>query len=192
MNKKVFALSLIILSMLLCITITKAQISPEPDEVTAWTNKPEYAPGEKGTLYVAFYNSRNEAVAVKNVTVTYNAWKAYIGGTWVGNETYTMDVPLSGKATKLLNDVVEITFTMPTDGRARDTTVNVRVGTDKGFENGGTTIHLIETSRYMEQIVTLFTIQAVLLIVCTVIIAATIFLSARRPQVMWKAEEKGE
>jgi len=40
--------------------------------------------------------------------------------------------------------------------------------------------------------VTLFTIQAVLLIVCTVIIAATIFLSARRPQVTWKAEEKGE
>lgn len=189
MNKKIFALSLLILSMLLCISITKAQ---EPDEVTLWTNKSAYAPGEKGTLYVAFYNNRNEAVAIKNVTVTYNAWKAYIGGTWVGNETYTMDVPLSGKTTKLLNEVVEITFTVPTDGRAVDTTVDVRIGTDKGFENGRITIRLVETSRYMEQIVTLFTIQAVLLIVCTVIIAATIFLSARRPQVMWKAEEKGE
>ncbi|MGB9778798.1 MAG: hypothetical protein ACP5LB_02435 [Candidatus Bathyarchaeia archaeon] len=189
MNKKILALSLIILSMLLYISIAKAQ---EPNEVTAWTNKQEYAPGEKGTLYIAFYNNRNEAVAVKNVTLIYYAWRAYIGGAWVGNETYTMDVPLSGKTTKLLNDVVEITFTVPTDGRAVETNVGVIVGTDKGYEYGGATIKIVETSRYMEQIVTLFTIQAVLLIVCTVIIAATIFLSARRPQVMWKAEEKGE
>jgi hypothetical protein len=28
--------------------------------------------------------------------------------------------------------------------------------------------------------------------VCTVIIAATIFLSVRRPQVTWKAEEKAQ
>ncbi|MDI6848082.1 MAG: hypothetical protein QMD23_08195 [Candidatus Bathyarchaeia archaeon] len=191
MNKKIFALNLIILSMLLCISLVNAA-TPEPLEVTAWTNKQEYAPGEKGTIYVSFYNNRNEAVAIKNVTLTYDAWRAYIGGVWVGNETYTMDEPLSGKKTKLLNEVVEITFTVPTDGRAVDTNVAVEVGTDKGFEYGETTIHIIKTSRYMEQIVTLFTIQAVLLIVCTVIIAATIFLSARRPQVMWKAEEKGE
>jgi len=44
----------------------------------------------------------------------------------------------------------------------------------------------------MEQIITLFTIQVVLLIVCTIIIAATIFLSARRPRITWKAEEKVE
>jgi hypothetical protein len=42
----------------------------------------------------------------------------------------------------------------------------------------------------MDQIITLFTIQVVLLIVCTIIIAATIFLSTRRPQIMWKTEEK--
>jgi hypothetical protein len=40
----------------------------------------------------------------------------------------------------------------------------------------------------MDKIITLFTIQAVLLIICTIIIAATIFLSVRRPRVTWKKE----
>jgi hypothetical protein len=44
----------------------------------------------------------------------------------------------------------------------------------------------------MDKLVTLFTVQVVLLIVCTIIIAATIFLSARKPQVTWKAEEKAQ
>jgi methionine aminopeptidase len=104
-----------------------------------------------------------------------------------------MDVPISGKSTKLINDVVDITFTVPTDGRAVDTSVKVEIGTDKGFEYGYASINLQEpTPKYMEQIATLFTIQVVLLIVCTIIIAATIFLSARRPSLVWKAEEKAE
>jgi hypothetical protein len=189
LKKKMFALSLIILSMMLCASLANAQ----PYEVTVWPNKAEYAPGEKGTLNVAFYNDRNDAVAIKNVTILYYSWIAYVDGTWVGNETHTMDVPVSGKSAKLINDVVDITFTVPTDGRAVDTSVRVEIGTDKGFEYGYATINVQETPpKYMEQIATLFTIQVVLLIVCTIIIAATIFLSARRPQVTWKAEEKEE
>ncbi|MEM2971720.1 MAG: hypothetical protein QW270_04785 [Candidatus Bathyarchaeia archaeon] len=191
MKKKMFALSLLILSMSLYASISNAQY----DEVTVWTNKAEYAPGEKGALYIAFYNNRDEAVAIKNVTITYYNWLAYIDGEWVGNETRTMDVPVSGKSTKLINDVVEgdITFTVPTDGRAVTTYVRIQIGTDKGFEYGSATINVQEpTPRYMEQITTLFTVQVVLIIVCTIIIAATIFLSMRRPQVTWKAEEKEE
>jgi len=44
----------------------------------------------------------------------------------------------------------------------------------------------------MDKLVTLFTVLVVLVIVCTIIIAATIFLSARKPQVTWKPEEKPE
>jgi hypothetical protein len=55
---------------------------------------------------------------------------------------------------------------------------------------GDNLIYITQTPRYMDQIITLFTIQVVLLIVCTIIVAATIFLSARRPQIMWKSEEK--
>ncbi len=189
LNKKIIALIIMAVSMLLITPLVNAQ---EPDEVTVWTSKPNYAPGEKGTLYVAFYNNRDVAVTIKNITITYYAWRAYVGGTWVGNETHTMDVPLSGKGTKLLNEVVDITFTVPTDGRAINTTVQVKIGTDRGFEYGYANINVPETPSYMEQIVTLFTVQVVLIIVCTIIIAATIFLSARRPRVMWRREERAE
>jgi hypothetical protein len=52
-------------------------------------------------------------------------------------------------------------------------------------------IQVVLTPRHIEQIVTLFTIQEVLIIVCTIIIAATVFLSSRRPKPVWKAEEQG-
>jgi hypothetical protein len=184
---KISVLSIIAFSLLLCTSLVNAQV---PKAVTVWANKSKYAPGETGTLYVAFYNDGDAAVAIKNVTITYASWGAYIGGEWVGNETITMDVPISGKATKLLNDVVDISFTVPSDGRAVSTNVQVRVGTDGGYETGSATINVPETPTYMDQIVTLFTILVVLIIVCTVIIAATMFLSGRRPQVTWKEEVK--
>jgi hypothetical protein len=88
----------------------------------------------------------------------------------------------------------DITFTVPTDGRGVPTGVSIRIGTNKGYvdEGGSYYINVYTAPKYMEQVITLFTIQVVLIIVCTIIIAATIFLSARRPQVVWKAEEKGE
>jgi hypothetical protein len=188
MNKKIFALAIATISMLLITPIAHAQVPPD---VTVWTDSQKYSPGQTGTLYIAFYNTRDVAVTIYNVTTTYSNWKAYIGGAWVGNQTYTMSVPLAGKATERLNDVVAITFTVPTDGRAVSTDVSVEIGTDHGYSYGSGYVNVPETPSYMDQIVTLFTIQVVLLIVCTIIIAATIFLSAHRPQVTWKTEEKG-
>jgi hypothetical protein len=193
LKRKLLVLSLITLSIMLYVSLANAEVPYQ--DVIVWTNKPEYAPGESGTLYIAFYNSRDDAVAIKNVTILYYSWMAYVDGAWVGNKTYIMDVPVSGKSTKLLNDVVEggITFTVPTDGRAVDTNVEIRIGTDKGFKYAYPTINVQDTPpKYMEQIVTLFTVQVVLIIVCAIIIAATIFLSTRKPQTMWEEEEKAE
>jgi hypothetical protein len=68
--------------------------------------------------------------------------------------------------------------------------VTVVIWTDHGYQSESAYINVPETPRYYEQIVTLLTVLVVLMIVCSTIIAAAVFLSARRPQVMWNKEEK--
>jgi hypothetical protein len=187
LNKKMLVLSAVILSTVLCVPLVIAAY--EPHEVTVWTDKQKYAAGEKGTLYIAFYNNRDVAVTIENITITYYSWMAYTGEKWVGNETQTVNIPLSAKSTHVFDD---ITFTVPTDGRAVSTSAYVEIGTDHGYKYGSGSINVPEVPSYMEQIVTLLTILVVLVIVCTIIIAATIFLSARRPQVTWRPQEKTE
>lgn len=188
MNKKILSLTITIVLVMLFASLVAAQ---EPQAITAWTDKPEYSRGEKGKLYIAFYNKIDEPVEIRNITITYYAWKAYEQGTWVGNETreYSPVILVPSKGIHTFDD---ITFVVPTDGRGVSTSVSIKIGTNKGYvdEGGHCYINVYTTPKYMEQITTLFTIQVVLLIVCTIIIAATIFLSARRPSLVWKAEEK--
>jgi len=186
MNKKLFALFAITIAALLAAPMASAQ--EPPSIVTAWADSSKYAPGAKGTMYIAFYNDMDVAVTIQNITITYYHWSAYINGAWTGNETRrNLNIPLSKKSTYLFSDV---TFTVPSDGRGIDTPVYVTIGTDYGYKSGTGYISVPQTPSYMEQIVTLFTILVVLIIVCTVIIAATIFLSARRHQITWKEEPK--
>jgi hypothetical protein len=183
MNKRMLALVIVAFSTLLLTSTLNAQ-----GAITAWVDKQKYNPGDKGTLYIAFLNSEDFGVRIENVTITYDSWQAYKDGDWVGNETQTIGADV-GKGSVYR---IEISFTVPDDGRAKSTYVDVRVGTDFGYqyESYAAYIEVSETPSYMEQIITLFTIQVVLLIVCTAIIAGTIFLTARRPHVTWKAEEK--
>jgi hypothetical protein len=184
LNKKRIVVYTIVIIALLYLPTIFAQ----PDNITIWTDKPRYAPGETGTLSIAFYNDRTVAVTLKNITVIYSNWRAYSDGLWIGNETQVIDQPIAAGKTHVL----QITFTVPTDGRGDNSYVSVEIWTDYGRYMGSGYIYVPETPTFMEQIVTLFTVMVVLLIVCTVIISATIFLSARRPQTTWKAPEKTE
>ena len=161
--------------------------------ITLWTDKQQYAPGEKGILYLSYYNNattngQSVAVEIKNITVTYWKWNAYIGSSWVGNQTtkYT-DITIIGGGVHTFND---ITFTVPSDGRAQDTSVSVEVVTDHGVQDATGNINVITTSTYMEQIVSLLTILVVLVIVSTIILAATIVLATRKPRIVWEPEQK--
>lgn len=185
MNKKVLVLGLIALSMILFAPLVSAQ---EPETITVWTDKPEYAPGERGTIHVAFYNDRGIALTIEKVIIVFNGWRAYINGQWEGNQTVEVNKAVVSEEVY----VIDATFTVPADGRANSTNVSIVVQTSEVGNIPLTPpyyIFVLETSRYMEQIVTLFTVQVVLLIVCTIIIAATIFLSARRPRITWRKEE---
>jgi hypothetical protein len=190
MNKKVLVLLLMTATMLMTTTIAYAQ---NPPRVTVWTDKAEYAPGETGTLYIRLYNNLASAITVNNITIVYNGWQAYRNGQLEGNQTIALNKPVA-TLTVFENDTK---FTVPTDGRSRNNClVTITIQTDLlGTVSGPSPFYIYtaqaaQTPGYMDQIITLFTIQVVLLIVCTIIIAATIFLSAHRPQIMWKPEEK--
>lgn len=183
---RVLTISLICAVLFAAASATFAQSFPT---ITLWTDKQQYSSGEKGILYLTYYNKLSESVQIKNITVTYESWNAYIGNSWVGNQTkqYT-GAPLAGGEKRTL-DIM--TFTVPSDGRAVSTTVMVEVVTDHPtVETGIGAIDVMVTSRYTDQMISLLTIIAVLIIVSAIIVAAAIFLSARRPQVMWRSEEK--
>lgn len=169
-------------SMLLLAPLVNAQ-----EVVTVWTDQSEYASGETGTLYIVFYNYKDSAVTIEKITIIFDEWRAYRNDNWEGNQTLEINQAIISEGTY----EKETTFTVPTDGRAESTNVDITIETTElpNIEED-LWITVTETPKYMEQVVTLFTIQVVLLIVSTIIIAATIFLSARRPQVTWKPTEK--
>ena len=205
MNKKRYLLILSAVAVLLTIfspTLVSAQ-PPATVNVYAWTDKTSYDPGEKGTLKIVICNDRTDQdLILYNITIMY-PWFAYTGEKWEGNDTITISPPVTiqkngGSATYTRD------FTVPSDGRAitpyyTPAQISIVISVDKApyQYTKYPSIYIKSTPLYMsledeDKVITLFTIQVVLLIVCTVIIAATIFLSARRPQVTWKAEEKGE
>lgn len=184
MKKRISPSILTVFMISALFAVASASIEP----ITVWTNKQVYVPGERGTLYVNFYNKGASTVEIKNITVTYKSWQAYINGNWVGNETFSVNKNVtSGNVTTLA-----IPFTVPNDGRAQTTKVDIEIRTNLGLETkaNATTINVSETSPYMEQLVTLFTVQAVLLIVCTIVMSATIFLSMHKPSSTVKTEER--
>jgi len=192
MKEKILALSLLCISAILFAPL--AQAGGPSEIVTTWTDKHEYSPAQTGKLYIVYNNIRGDPVTIRNITVVFSEWWAYVNDAWVGNLTYKPsedEKTIAEHATR----VFEISFTVPSDGRARWTKAEIEVYTnlpDSDQPSSDPAISVLETPVYMEQIITLFTIQVVLLIVCTIIIAATIFLSARRPQVTWRPQEKTE
>ena len=187
MKKKILIPTTIAFSIMLFISIVSAQ--PTIPKVSVRTDKQQYLPGGKGAIYITFYNDQSDPISIHNITIIYYQWQAYIDDKWVGNKTIEVDFTVKEYGVKQLDTV---DFTVPSDGRAVDCAVTVQIGTTEGFEYGSATISVAETDYPMEQVVTLFTILVVLTIVCAIIIAATIFLSARRPQVTWKPQEKTE
>lgn len=182
---------LFLLTITLITLVSVSNVGAVADiEIYGYTDKTQYMPGEKGTLKLLIYNEGTEDIILYNVTIEY-PWHSYY--IWEGNETITINQPVMvGK-----NWNTTISFTIPTDGRAISGNIHVTAVTDEipsrvrnfPLNIAGTPVYT--ATQDMDKIVTLFTILVVLLIVCTVIIAATLFLTGRRPQVTW-AKEKPE
>jgi hypothetical protein len=205
MDKTKYLLIALVAATLLAIlspTLTYAQ-PPATVNIYAWTDKASYDPGEKGKLTIVIRNDRTDKdLILYNITITY-PWFTYTGEQWEGNDTITINeaLPKNGGTKTFTRE-----FTIPSDGRVitsyyTSAQISIVVYVNEAPYQYSPTkpplIYIKSTPLYMsledgDKLVTLFTVQVVLLIVCTIIIAATIFLSARRPQVTWKAEEKEE
>jgi hypothetical protein len=166
----------------------------------AYTTDTQYMPGQTGTLYIVVLNYRSSPVEIKNITIYY-PWLNYAKDKgWTGNDTI---IPSSTEKT-LSSDggkfEKEIQFTIPNDGSIIHgvfSTADVTVYDKDGNEVASTEAYIVVAvpTSYLaiqdvDKLTTLFTVQVILLIVCTIIIAATIFLAGHRPQLTWRREEE--
>jgi len=197
MKGKIVALILMISAASILLSAASAQTGIQ---VRAYTKDVQYMPGQTGTLYIVVLNYLANPIEIKNITIYY-PWFNYVKDKgWTGNDT----IILSSTEKTLPSDggkfEKEVQFSIPNDGSllsavfsSADITVYDKDGnvvrTAEAYINVAvpTTYTAIQD---VDKLTTLFTVQVVLLIVCTIIIAATIFLSARRPQVMWRKEEE--
>lgn len=167
----------------------------------AWTDKPYYSPGEKGTLFITIRNDRADVDLVIKKIEIYYPWFTFSQNGWEGNSTKKPDfkIKVRGQKTYFGHD----NFEVPGDGRAVSGVIMVKVYVDKTpFHYPEATrdyyeipINIAGSPQYekvegLEKIETLLTIQAILIIICTVIIASTIFLSIRRPPIVLEKEER--
>lgn len=167
-------------------------------EVLINLDKRQYAPGEQGTFSITVRNTSENPIEVKNVSIVFGSWMMYTVDGWdeLGNQTidYSDLAPIGSNKTVALEDV---SFTVPTDGRATSTYVYVKVYTDKQMLTPQTPSYVdvvepeaLNTQRSLDNIVTLLTLVAILAIISAIIIAAAVFLSGRRPAgVTWQKEE---
>ncbi|MEM3673779.1 MAG: hypothetical protein QW468_06145 [Candidatus Bathyarchaeia archaeon] len=182
-----FTVAIILASMPAFVSLTKA--APSLD-VYGYVDKVYYKPGESGTLKFWVYNSSPDGAILKNITIEY-PWYSPI---WGGNQTVTIaNVVISQDENYSATD----TFKIPDDSRAVSGAIRFIVY----YEFGGNiyshtdSVPLSIVTPYpmalqnMDDLVMLFTILVVLVIVCTIILAAAIFLSGRKSKVAWKTEE---
>jgi hypothetical protein len=179
----------------------QAQI-PETVNIYAHTTKPYYSPGDKGILHIEIRNDRTDQdLILHNITIMY-PWFAYLNGKWEGNDTILISPAfvLSKEGATVYSTDVE--FTIPTDGRITSmsaTTIYMEIAVDKApFAYSETILIYVKSTPYfmsleeMDRAVMWLMVLVILGFLGMLIIAGAIYLSARRPQVMWRHEEGKE
>jgi len=163
--------------------------------VYGYTDKYYYLPGESVTFRFWVYNEGPDKIILENVTIRFPWYKPV----WDGNITIPAANTVLDKGQSWNKN---ITFTIPNDGRAKSGYIEVEVV----YWIGSTAYKPPPQTAYwlyvnttpesslkdMDKLLTLITIQVVLVVVCTIILAATIFLSARRPKMVLEESEKTE
>lgn len=192
---------IIAVSTTLLIPMSKADLVEQKVNVYAWVDKLQYAPGESGILYITVRNDMlTKDVIIKNITIKF-PWFSYnhAAGKWEGNRTiHDIDFTAVRKAGKIYDKQVE--FTVPDDGRiismdVQKIDIDVRdSNNNRYYLDSQVNISIDNPASHMamedmDKLISLMTVQVVLIIVCTVILAAATFLSRRRAPTVPKKEE---
>ncbi|MGB9135407.1 MAG: hypothetical protein WCC63_07510 [Candidatus Bathyarchaeia archaeon] len=153
-------------------------------------DKVQYTPGEQGKISILIRNIGEDPMEIKNVSIVFDNWMMYTVDGWDESGNKTIDYsdldPIGSNKTVALQDV---SFAVPTDGRATSTSVDIWIYTNepapKHYEDYISVVNpeVLNLQRTMDNIVTLLTLVAILAIVSAIIVAAAIFLSGRRPGV---------
>lgn len=184
-GKLVTALLTLLMFMPVISVVANAQLDPNDLNVKAYVDKPWYKVGEEGTLHITLLNYRDEAIEVRNITIMYS-WFNFVDGEWQGNTTIIPSDTEKALASNGGMLAKEDIFTVPDDGRAQMYNwVQIIVYTDRGiFQPPNTLISIASqpasTIADVDKIVTLLTVQIVLIVVCCLIIAAAVFMARPR------------
>jgi hypothetical protein len=153
--------------------------------VYGYTDKPYYKPGDTGTLHFWVYNSGTEDLILDNITIYYPWYSAV--GLWGGNITIvapTSTVIAPGKSWSSTSS-----FTVPNDGRISSVSGSIRIDvvTAETTGSGSIPMNIASAPVYlsvqdMDQLLTWQMILVVVIVICTLIIVAAMFLSLRRPR----------
>ena len=163
--------------------------------VSGYSDRTNYKPGDTVTVTIYLRQAGTDTIVFANATVVY-PWYNIL---WGGNQT--IDAPstaiVPGK-----NWNFTATFTIPTDGRATGGYVTIDyyytiAGAPTVYHDSDSAVYLQVTSvpyyfafENMDSLMTIITVETVLIIISAIIIAGAIFLSMRRPKVTWTAEQK--
>jgi hypothetical protein len=184
MRKKIIGMSVIlaVLAMLCTQSVAAQDIT-----VYAWTDRTQYAPGEKGKLKISILNELEESVEIYNITIIY-PWFVYDAeeGEWVGNETIKGDSRILDTMTSK-GDVddhyyLEIEFTVPSDGRSIiQDSMSIYIWTEDGLISRSPSLPVAAQSLPMSLVGldVWMTSLIVAIVVCTIILAIVVILSRR-------------
>jgi len=157
--------------------------------IYGYTDKPQYRPGETGTLKIWVYNDGTEPLILTNMTLYY-PWHNLI---WGGNETLvpSSDTVIPPKG----NYSTTAQFAIPNDSRARGGPVTIHVVTTGLTRDGPITLSLASPTEFiafenMNNLITLFSALVIITLGGIVGIVFTIYLTARRPKMVWAEEPK--
>ncbi len=163
---------------------------PADLRMSAWTDQTQYSPGGKGKLKISVLNGLDKPVDINEIYIEY-PWLRYNAQTheWEGNETIPEngDDPLATISSEGGDYYAEIEFEVPTDGRVAGLSdlVHIHVDTSEGEDDFFAGISVMSTTLNMEvrgwdQ---WMTIGIATIVICTIILAAVMFLSTRSPRI---------
>ena len=187
----------ILLALAVLSLVSAPSVGAQGVDVYVNMDKVQYGPGEQGIISITIRNTGDNPIEVKNVTIEFVNWMMFTEDGWdpLGNMTVVYSPAINIASKTGVAKLEDISFTVPTDGRATSTNVRIRIYTNLAGPILETDIvSVLDPSsqgilRAMDNMVLLLTVGAVLAIIAALIIAAAIFLSGRRPRAMWTKQE---
>jgi hypothetical protein len=189
--------TIVLFTLALLIPISKADIGFTPDTVNVylWVDKTQYNPGDTITLYFTIYNAVPYDIRIVQINIK-TPWFIYNKNHWEGNQMMIINKDITADSAYSNSTTIPI----PSDGRATvfNSTANISVAikTDTITYNEQIVVGVSNPPTHMavqdvDTLVLLVAVMIILIVVCTALIAAAIFLSARKPQEAYPPPSQG-